>query len=163
MFELDAFVKESNDIEGIYGFTNKDLEAHERFLNLDKIAVSDLEIFVAAVQPGAAIRDKPGMDVRVGSHIPMAGGLNVVKGIEALLLGVNRISPPQTSYCAYEYIHPFTDGNGRSGRVLWLWLMAQQGKLRSETTFLKEFHYQSLEIATMMFDSVKPGDKLHGA
>ena len=98
MFELGAFVKESNDIEGIYGFTNKDLEAHERFLNLDKIAVHDLEIFVAAVQPGAAIRDQPGMNVRVGSHRPMAGGPMVVKGVEALLLGVNRIAPPQTSY-----------------------------------------------------------------
>ena len=28
-----------------------------------------------------------------------------------------------TAHCEYEALHPFTDGNGRSGRAIWLWLM----------------------------------------
>ena len=157
MFDLGEFVKESNDIEGIYGFTDKDLEAHERFLNLEEITIADLEIFVAAVQPGAVIRDQPGMNVRVGIHTPMPGGQKVRGGLAALLRDVNRFTEPQHAYCAYEFLHPFMDGNGRSGRALWLWLMGQRRQIRDDTSFLKQFHYQTLEVFESMVRSLKDG------
>ena len=160
MFDLAAFVKESNDIEGIYGFTDSDIGAHEHFLNLERIRVSDLEYFVSIVQPGAVIRDQPGMDVRVDDHIPMAGGPKIVEGLEALLIGINKNAGPFESYCAYEYLHPFMDGNGRSGRAIWLWVMAQRGKIRHGTLFLPQFHYQSLDSFGMQVKQMLANRKI---
>ena len=37
--------------------------------------------------------------------------------------------------------HPFTDGNGRSGRALWLWQMNNHAPFG----FLHTFYYQTLE------------------
>lgn len=44
---------------------------------------------------------------------------------------------------AYETLHPFTDGNGRSGRALWLWAMG--GIHRAPLGFLHHFYYQALQ------------------
>ena len=47
--------------------------------------------------------------------------------------------------CAYEMLHPFMDGNGRSGRALWAWMMLRLGQDPFALLFLHRFYYQTLE------------------
>lgn len=55
----------------------------------------------------------------------------------------------------FEAIHPFTDGNGRTGRIFVVLYLAEQGLLRSPSLFLssailthREDYYQSIKEAT---------------
>ena len=50
---------------------------------------------------------------------------------------------PWWTHCLYEELHPFLDGNGRSGRVLWLW--QQRGRPTPPLLFLHRFYYESLD------------------
>lgn len=60
--------------------------------------------------------------------------------LERTLKIASEIMSPFTTHLRYESIHPFSDGNGRSGRALWLWQM----KGRAPLGFLHQFYYQTL-------------------
>ena len=137
---LIGFVRESNRIEGIYREPiEEEITAHARFLR-SSATVMDLIEFVAAVQPDAVLRNRAGLDVVVGRYYPPPGGPDIERHLTELLLD---LSHPYFSHQAYEALHPFTDGNGRSGRVLWLWTMG--GLERAPLGFLHHWYYQSLQ------------------
>ncbi len=142
---LHRFVAESNRIEGIHRDPTKaEVKAHEAVLALECVTVSALEDFVA-ITAGHVIRDKVGLDVRVGNHIAPPGGPEIRVRLEAIL--ANTVEP-WVKHIAYENLHPFTDGNGRSGRVLWLRGM-MHGSDRDiaqaqSLGFLHTFYYQTL-------------------
>ncbi len=157
---LESFVVESNAIERIQDTRAVEIEAHAAFLALPRIRVSDLEAFVGVVTDSKAVlRDRKGLDVVVGKHTPPSGGPQIRLRLEAHLdlvnKGPHRIAgdpdwfgyPAFDAHVDYETLHPFTDGNGRSGRVLWAWQM-----LREETPpgidlgFLHAFYYQALDF-----------------
>lgn len=139
VFQLEDFVAESNRIEGILrNPTPEEIEAHRVLLNTQIPDVSDIEQFVSVVAPGHVLRDQDGLDVRVGDHIAPFGGATIRKEL-AFLLRKIKISDPWKTHVAYETLHPFTDGNGRSGRAIWLWQMG-----RAPLGFLHQFYYQTL-------------------
>ena len=154
-YDLYEFVRESNRIEGIRcEVTNEEFAVHEAFLNLSYVRVSDMERFVCVVQPGAKLREYAGMNVYVGNHIPPAGGPDIRGRLENLIEiytgdSVARLLPiierskrAFNAHCSYEMLHPFTDGNGRSGRALWLRMMG--GIQAVPLGFLHTFYYQTL-------------------
>lgn len=65
---------------------------------------------------------------------------------------LNRSKPglhddPWKMHVAFEKLHPFMDGNGRTGRALWAWHMKQLGLDPFALSFLHRFYYQTLAAA----------------
>lgn len=141
--ELKAFVLESNRIEDIHVRPN--LDPSRKFLKLDTPTLADLEEFVWDTA-NRGLRAEPGMNVRIGDHVPPRGGPGVVETLESILREVFSNSvPPFVTHCEYEGLHPFMDGNGRSGRILWAWQMLHHNIAPGLSLgFLHAFYYQTL-------------------
>lgn len=146
--DLIKFVTESNRIEGIHRKpTMAELRAHCVLLALDKVTVADVEAFVEVVAPGKPLRREAYMNVRVGNHIAPPGGAHIEERLGVLLSWIHdRIIEPHEAHLEYETLHPFCDGNGRSGRALWLWQMLNQQEAfhALRMGFLHLFYYQTL-------------------
>jgi hypothetical protein len=144
---LYNFIIESNRIEGIDRDPSKtEYQAHTTFLAGD-VGIEPLKVFVGAVAPGNSLRTEPGLNVRVGRHMAPEGGPQIGRALADLNARiVTGMIDAHDAYCAYEHLHPFTDGNGRSGRAIWLWMMERQiDRPHRELGFLQCFHYQTLE------------------
>ncbi len=144
---LRQYLIESNRIEAIFSPVNeKNVDAFEDFLNASPLTIERLGKFVRQCQRSAVLRSSPGMDVRVGNHIPPGGGPEIVAELR-LILGDLPATPrgAYLTHSAYETLHPFSDGNGRSGRALWAWQMTRAGYDLS-IGFLHKWYYQSLEF-----------------
>jgi hypothetical protein len=149
IFSLDDFVRESNRIEGIHREpTGEEVAATARFLSRTgrPITVSDLINLVAVYQPNAKPRFIQGLDVRVGDHIAPRGGPQVQAALASMLENKDKVRDAYEMHVEYEILHPFTDGNGRSGRALWLREMG--GMWKAPLGFLHHFYYQTLARAS---------------
>lgn len=144
MTDLDDFLRESNRIEGIAGYRPREMTSLKSLLAATELTVEGVTAFVTATQGDAFLRDHVGLDVRVGSFYPPPGGPEVRRVLIAILSDINqRVVSPYQGHRRYENLHPYTDGNGRSGRAVWLWQMLRDGGTLYRS-FLHQWYYQSL-------------------
>lgn len=155
--ELMAFVRESNKIEGITrSVTDDELSAYYALLARDGFSNRHIGRFVTIIQPGAELRNRPGMNVSVGNHLAPPGGERIGELLAIFLEKIATPHPqfkyiesptrlaPHLAHHEYETLHPFMDGNGRSGRALWLWMHLRADTYRG-LGFLHQWYYESLE------------------
>ena len=142
---LLKFATESNKIERIY-VERRHLQhaaALKKLLALEELRLEDLQEFVTSIQPDARLRTASYHRVWIGGREapPASESLPALMG---LLDNINKgLVSPLEAHKQYEYLHPFIDGNGRSGRAIWLWQQAKQG-YDGRYLFLQMYYYSTL-------------------
>jgi hypothetical protein len=113
------FVRVNNRMAGILREpTPAELGAHRGLLAANSLCVENLEVFVQHVAPGAGWRMRSSEDDgRGGEAGPRQDLETIVRAAKE-----NRASATEI-HRLYRLLRPFTDANGRCGRVLWMWQM----------------------------------------
>ncbi len=151
--ELLDFVAESNRIEGIPSVKAHEIEATRVLLECDRLELRDVLAVQSAYAPGMPLRDRVGMNVGVGNYVAPMGGRAITIELMSIIGRLNKARPgaydnPWKQHVEFERLHPFMDGNGRTGRALWAWHMQKVGLHPFALPFLHRFYYQTLENDT---------------
>lgn len=98
----------------------------------------------AVYAPGKPLRDRSGMNVRVGFYVAPPGGPEIGKRLTAILKAANKGADPWRTHVDFEKLHPFCDGNGRTGRAIWAWQMKRNGRDPFALPFHHRWYYETL-------------------
>lgn len=144
--QLHDFVRESNMIEGIQRApTQAEIAASERFLDLVQPKATDMGDMQAVFSPDRPLREHPGMNVSIGNYLAPPGGPQIVQQLNKIMRDARGGLHPWKVHVRFVHLHPYLDGNGRTGRMLWAWCMKRQALDPFALPFLHRFYYQTLE------------------
>lgn len=141
--KIFEFIKQSNELENIFRDPTQDeIKEFKRFITLPAITISEIERFLSIYQPDAKLRNEYGLNVKVDNYYPPFGSPEMGSKLNEVL----TISDPFLLHMNYEFLHPFTDGNGRSGRALYAWAIKDSPRrsLGWKNNFLTNFYFEAL-------------------
>lgn len=129
------FLEESNAIEGVYDKEplRKAQKAWEYVFNLDKLNITDIlethRILMQGHLTGLELGGFRTVDVWVGGRKGAEPWLvpQLVKAWLKQLKSQKSEKEIKKSHITYEKIHPFIDGNGRTGRIFMNWQRVKNG------------------------------------
>ena len=147
--DLDRFISEreifeTKNLARVVSYIDK--RAKEQELTLDGI-LSLHKMLISNIRDDIAGRFRVGDEyVRVGSHIAPAPK-EILERLEKMLAEYNASSHESVikriakMHLAFEYTHPFVDGNGRIGRVLNNYLLIRDGFVPINIKFVDRKKY----------------------
>ena len=116
------FVRVSNRIAGIARDpTAAEISAHRGLLAANSLRVENLELFVHHVAPGAGLRGGLAANAEPGDEESSRDEDLRADLATIVLAAQTRSASPHRVHRIYRLLRPFTDGNGRCGRALWMW------------------------------------------
>lgn len=147
--DLDRFISEREIFEAknlarVVGYIDK--RAKEQELNKE-IILSLHTMLLSNIRDDIAGRFRRDNEfVRVGSHIAPAPQ-EIERSVDTMIteynayVGENIIKRIAKLHLAFEYLHPFCDGNGRIGRVINNYLLIREGYVPINIKFIDRNRY----------------------
>lgn len=159
-FDPEKFIKASNEIEEIFGEKEieQSLKAWKYLVKCKTLSHADIcrvQRIITWNQTDldesakGRYRGELAINVYVGGEMKCPYD-QVDKEIDSWLSDLPKMTPLM-SHIRFEHIHPFTDGNGRTGRMLYWWYCLQRNatpyfyELRNREAYYRLFDEDRIE------------------